>query len=238
MNSLMKNEISQWRDNPKDDFLGGLVSAFSVIPEVVGFTIIAGVNPMLGLYTSVAFLILSAFLGGRPAMVSAGAGSMALVVVALIAEYGTEYLFAAVFLAGIFQLIMGLCKVGRLIKYIPQCVMTGFVDSLAIIIFMSQIKNALGGGLTMYALVAAGIVIVYFFPRITKAVPSTLIAIIVVTAASVFLGLTTTSIGDMGNMTAALPDVHLPTLLLSWKRGKSSCRIPFPWLLLASSKPC
>lgn len=83
MNSLMKNEISQWRDNPKDDFLGGLVSAFSVIPEVVGFTIIAGVNPMLGLYTSVAFLILSAFLGGRPAMVSAGAGSMALVVVPL-----------------------------------------------------------------------------------------------------------------------------------------------------------
>lgn len=220
MNSLMKNEISQWRDNPKDDFLGGLVSAFSVIPEVVGFTIIAGVNPMLGLYTSVAFLILSAFLGGRPAMVSAGAGSMALVVVALIAEYGTEYLFAAVFLAGIFQLIMGLCKVGRLIKYIPQCVMTGFVDSLAIIIFMSQIKNALGGGLTMYALVAAGIVIVYLFPRITKAVPSTLIAIIVVTAASVFLGLTTTSIGDMGNMTAALPDVHLPTLLLSLETWK------------------
>ena len=167
----MKNEISQWRDNPKDDFLGGLVSAFSVIPEVVGFTIIAGVNPMLGLYTSVAFLILSAFLGGRPAMVSAGAGSMALVVVALIAEYGTEYLFAAVFLAGIFQLIMGLCKVGRLIKY-------------------------------------------------TKAVPSTLIAIIVVTAASVFLGLTTTSIGDMGNMTAALPDVHLPTLLLSLETWK------------------
>lgn len=200
MNSLMKNEISQWRDNPKDDFLGGLVSAFSVIPEVVGFTIIAGVNPMLGLYTSVAFLILSAFLGGRPAMVSAGAGSMALVVVALIAEYGTEYLFAAVFLAGIFQLIMGLCKVGRLIKYIPQCVMTGFVDSLAIIIFMSQIKNALGGGLTMYALVAAGIVIVYLFPRITKAVPSTLIAIIVVTA--------------------ALPDVHLPTLLLSLETWK------------------
>ena len=220
MNSLMKNEISQWRDNPKDDFLGGLVSAFSVIPEVVGFTIIAGVNPMLGLYTSVAFLILSAFLGGRPAMVSAGAGSMALVVVALIAEYRTEYLFAAVFLAGIFQLIMGLCKVGRLIKYIPQCVMTGFVDSLAIIIFMSQIKNALGGGLTMYALVAAGIVIVYLFPRITKAVPSTLIAIIVVTAASVFLGLTTTSIGDMGNMTAALPDVHLPTLLLSLETWK------------------
>ena len=155
MNSLMKNEISQWRDNPKDDFLGGLVSAFSVIPEVVGFTIIAGVNPMLGLYTSVAFLILSAFLGGRPAMVSAGAGSM-----------------------------------------------------------------ALGGGLTMYALVAAGIVIVYLFPRITKAVPSTLIAIIVVTAASVFLGLTTTSIGDMGNMTAALPDVHLPTLLLSLETWK------------------
>ena len=153
-------------------------------------------------------------------MVSAGAGSMALVVVALIAEYGTEYLFAAVFLAGIFQLIMGLCKVGRLIKYIPQCVMTGFVDSLAIIIFMSQIKNALGGGLTMYALVAAGIVIVYLFPRITKAVPSTLIAIIVVTAASVFLGLTTTSIGDMGNMTAALPDVHLPTLLLSLETWK------------------
>lgn len=145
---------------------------------------------------------------------------MALVVVALIAEYGTEYLFAAVFLAGIFQLIMGLCKVGRLIKYIPQCVMTGFVDSLAIIIFMSQIKNALGGGLTMYALVAAGIVIVYLFPRITKAVPSTLIAIIVVTAASVFLGLTTTSIGDMGNMTAALPDVHLPTLLLSLETWK------------------
>ena len=137
MNKTYKQE---WFGNVKGDILGGIVTTFSVIPEVIGFTLVAGVNPILGLYTSMAFLILSSFLGGRPALVSAGAGSMAMVVVSLISGYGTDYLFVAVFLAGIIQIILGFLKVGNLLKYVPDSVMSGFVDALAIMIFTAQRK--------------------------------------------------------------------------------------------------
>ena len=223
MHSFVHREIREWSSNVKGDILGGCVSAFSVIPEVIGFTIVAGVDPILGLYTSIAFLILMSFFGGRPAMVSAGAGSMAVVVVALIKNYGVQYLFAAVLLAGIFQFILGLCRVGNLLKFVPNTVVVGFCDALAIIIFKSQVSSCfsnlggtVAGAIKMFAFIAIGLLVIYLFPHITKAVPSTLVSIIVVTVISLVVGLLTggnsdvTMISDLGNLNAAWPVLQLP----------------------------
>ena len=217
---MKKTYRQEWFGNIKGDILGGLVTTFSVIPEVIGFTLLAGVNPILGLYTSMAFLILSSFLGGRPALVSAGAGSVAMVVVSLISRYGTDYLFVAVFLAGIIQIILGFLKIGNLLKYVPPSVMSGFVDALAIMIFTAQIKNCSGGDLQMFLFIGLSIIIVYVFPFITRKVPSTLIAIILVTIISYLLGNKTITIGELGNIKAAFPTIHSLTLLLdinAWK---------------------
>ena len=204
MRAFVQRELREWKSNIKGDVLGGCVSAFSVIPEVIGFTIVAGVDPILGLYTSIAFLILVSVFGGRPAMVSAGAGSMAVVVVALIKNYGVQYLFAAVLLAGLIQFILGLCRVGNLLKYVPNTVVVGFCDALAIIIFKSQISSCfdnLGGttlgAVKMFTFIAIGLLVIYLFPRITKVVPSTLVSIVVVTVVSLVLGLLTGGNSDV-----------------------------------------
>ena len=223
MRALIQREISEWKSNMKGDILGGCVSAFSVIPEVIGFTIVAGVDPVLGLYTSIAFLILMSVFGGRPAMVSAGAGSMAVVVVALVKNYGVQYLFAAVLLTGVIQFILGLCRVGNLLKYIPNTVVVGFCDALAIIIFKSQVSSCLDnlggttlGAVKMFGFIVVGLLVIYLFPRITKAVPSTLVSIIVVTVVSLIVGLLTggnsdvTMISDLGDLSAAWPVLKLP----------------------------
>mgnify|MGYP002572454884 CR=1 FL=1 len=228
MQAFLQKELREWSGNVKGDILGGCVSAFSVIPEVIGFTIVAGVDPILGLYTSVVFLILMSFLGGRPAMVSAGAGSMAVVVVALIRDYGLPYLFAAVFLAGVFQFILGLCRVGNLLKFVPNSVVVGFCDALAIIIFKSQIKSCFqnmgstpASVMKMLAFIAVGLLVIYLFPRITKAVPSTLVSIVVVALVGVVVGLLSggnsdvTMISDLGNLEAAWPTLQLPQAAFS-----------------------
>lgn len=223
MRTFFQREFREWNGNIKGDILGGCVSAFSVIPEVIGFTIVAGVDPILGLYTSIAFLILVSIFGGRPAMVSAGAGSMAVVVVALIKNYGVQYLFAAVLLAGVIQFIFGLCRVGNLLRFVPNTVVVGFCDALAIIIFKSQVSSCFanlhgsaGGTIKMFAFIAIGLLVIYLFPRITKAIPSTLVSIIVVTVVSLIVGLVTggnndvTMISDLGNLKAAWPAIQLP----------------------------
>ena len=228
MRTYLQRELREWNGNVKGDILGGCVSAFSVIPEVIGFTIVAGVDPILGLYTSVVFLILMSFLGGRPAMVSAGAGSMAVVVVALIRDYGLPYLFAAVILAGVFQFILGLCRVGNLLKFVPNSVVVGFCDALAIIIFKSQVKSCFqnmgstpAGIIKMFVFIAIGLLVIYLFPRITKAVPSTLVSIIVVALVGVLAGLLTggnsdvAMISDLGNLKATWPAVRLPQVAFS-----------------------
>ena len=228
MREFVQRELREWKGNVKGDVLGGCVSAFSVIPEVIGFTIVAGVDPLLGLYTSIAFLILMSFFGGRPAMVSAGAGSMAVVVVALIKNYGVQYLFAAVLLAGVIQFILGLCRVGNLLKYVPNTVVVGFCDALAIIIFKSQISsclNNLGGtvlsAVKMFGFIAIGLLVIYLFPCVTKAVPSTLVSIIVVTVFSLIVGLLTggnsdvTMISDLGDLRAVWPALKLPKVPLN-----------------------
>lgn len=225
MRAFVQRELREWKGNVKGDILGGCVSAFSVIPEVIGFTIVAGVDPILGLYTSIAFLILMSFFGGRPAMVSAGAGSMAVVVVALIKNYGVQYLFSAVLLAGVIQFVLGLCRVGNLLKYVPNTVVVGFCDALAIIIFKSQVSSCFShlggttlGAVKMFAFIAIGLLVIYLFPRVTKAVPSTLVSIIVVTVISLVVGLLTggnsdvTMISDLGNLQAAWPTVRVPEI--------------------------
>lgn len=211
----LAKEKKEWLGNLRGDVLAGLVSSFAVIPEVVGFCIVAGISPMMGLYASFWLTVLMAFLGGRPAMISAAAGSMALVIVSLVRDYGPEYLMAATILCGVIMFVLGALGIGNLIKLIPNTVQIGFVDALAILIFSSQLGNFEGEGWQMFALVALGIAIIYFFPYVTTAVPSTLVAVVVVTAIAITMHVDVRTIGDMGTITAALPPFHIPEVPLN-----------------------
>lgn len=211
----LAKEKKEWLGNLRGDVLTGLVSSFAVIPEVVGFCIVAGISPMMGLYASFWLTVLMAFLGGRPAMISAAAGSMALVIVSLVRDYGPEYLMAATILCGVIMFVLGALGIGNLIKLIPNTVQIGFVDALAILIFSSQLGNFEGEGWQMFALVALGIAIIYFFPYVTTAVPSTLVAVVVVTAIAITMHVDVRTIGDMGTITATLPPFHIPEVPLN-----------------------
>ena len=211
----LAKEKKEWFSGLSGDVLAGLVSSFAVIPEVVGFCIVAGISPMMGLYASFWLTVLMSFLGGRPAMISAAAGSMALVIVSLVRDYGPEYLMAATILCGVIMFVLGVLGIGNLIKLIPNTVQIGFVDALAILIFSSQLGNFEGEGWQMFALVALGIAIIYFFPYVTTAVPSTLVAVVVVTAIAIIGRVDVRTIGDMGNITATLPPFHIPEVPLN-----------------------
>lgn len=211
----LAKEKKEWFSGLSGDVLAGLVSSFAVIPEVVGFCIVAGISPMMGLYASFWLTVLMAFLGGRPAMISAAAGSMALVIVSLVRDYGPEYLMAATILCGVIMFVLGALGIGNLIKLIPNTVQIGFVDALAILIFSSQLGNFEGEGWQMFALVALGIAIIYFFPYVTTAVPSTLVAVVVVTAIAITMHVDVRTIGDMGTITATLPPFHIPEVPLN-----------------------
>ena len=211
----LAKEKKEWFSGLSGDVLAGLVSSFAVIPEVVGFCIVAGISPMMGLYASFWLTVLMAFLGGRSAMISAAAGSMALVIVSLVRDYGPEYLMAATILCGVIMFVLGALGIGNLIKLIPNTVQIGFVDALAILIFSSQLGNFEGEGWQMFALVALGIAIIYFFPYVTTAVPSTLVAVVVVTAIAITMHVDVRTIGDMGTITATLPPFHIPEVPLN-----------------------
>lgn len=211
----LAKEKKEWFSGLSGDVLAGLVSSFAVIPEVVGFCIVAGISPMMGLYASFWLTVLLAFLGGRPAMISAAAGSMALVIVSLVRDYGPEYLMAATILCGVIMFVLGVLGIGNLIKLIPNTVQIGFVDALAILIFSSQLGNFEGEGWQMFALVALGIAIIYFFPYVTTAVPSTLVAVVVVTTIAITMHVDVRTIGDMGTITATLPPFHIPEVPLN-----------------------
>ena len=211
----LQQEKKEWFGNIRGDILAGLVSSFAVIPEVVGFCIVAGISPMMGLYASFWLTVLLAFLGGRPAMISAAAGSMALVIVSLVRDHGPEYLMLATILCGIIMLIFGILGIGNLLKLIPDTVRIGFVDALAILIFSSQLGNFEGESWPMVALVLLGIVIIYLFPYLTTTIPSTLIAVIVVTAIAILGHVDVRTIGDMGTITATLPPFHIPDVPLT-----------------------
>lgn len=199
------------------DVLAGITVALALIPEAIAFSIIAGVDPMVGLYASFCIAVIISIVGGRPGMISAATGAMAVLMVTLVAEHGVEYLFAATILTGIIQIVFGILKIGRFISFVPHSVVIGFVNALAIVIFLTQLTQFQGASWVMYALVAATLVIIYVLPRFTKAVPSALVAIIVITALTILLGIHVKTVGDMGAITRALPVFHLPDIVWSFE---------------------
>jgi len=206
------------RSNPRADLLSGLVVALALIPEAISFSIIAGVDPKVGLYASFSIAIVIAMTGGRRGMISAATGAMALVVVPLVADYGVGYLFAATVLAGVLQIGLGVLGVGSLMRFIPRTVMTGFVNALAILIFLAQVPHILLTGeadaasmLPMnLAFIAGGLVIIYGLPRITKAVPAPLVAIVALSGLAIGAGIDLPTVGDMGALPDTLPGLALP----------------------------
>ncbi|WP_210211211.1 SulP family inorganic anion transporter, partial [Brucella anthropi] len=170
------------------DALAGLVVALALIPEAIAFSIIAGVDPKVGLYASFSIAVLIAFVGGRPGMISAATAATAVLMITLAKKHGVEYLLAATILAGIIQVMAGIFKLGYLMRFVSRSVMTGFVNALAILIFLAQLPELTNVPTLTYVLVAAGLGIIYLFPYVTKAVPSPLVCIIVLTALSVWWG--------------------------------------------------
>ncbi|UJL47330.1 SulP family inorganic anion transporter [Virgibacillus sp. NKC19-16] len=217
----------EWFGNVKGDILAGIVVALALIPEAIAFSIIAGVDPMVGLYASFSMAVVIAFAGGRPGMISAATGAMALLMVNLVADHGLEYLFAATILTGIIQILFGIFKLARAMKFVPRSVMVGFVNALAIMILLSQFQHFAGETWVMYALVGLTLAIIYLLPRITKAVPSTLVAIIVVTAIVIFGDIGVRTVGDMGALTQQLPVFLIPSVPLTFE----TLMIIFPYSL-------
>jgi SulP family sulfate permease len=176
-----------WFSNVRGDLLAGIVVALALIPEAIAFSIIAGVDPKVGLYASFCIAVVIAFVGGRPGMISAATGAMALLMVTLVKEHGLQYLLVATLLTGGFQIIAGVLRIGTVMRFVSRSVMTGFVNALAILIFMAQMPEFKGAGWLVYAMVAAGLAIIYLLPRVTKAVPSPLVAIVVLTVVAILL---------------------------------------------------
>jgi sulfate permease, SulP family len=198
-----------WFGNIPKDLLAGLVVALALIPEAIAFSIIAGLDPKIGLYASFCMAVVIAFTGGRPGMISAATGAMALLMVNLVKEHGLQYLLAATLLTGILQIVAGLFKLGDLMRFVSRSVVTGFVNALAILIFLAQLPEFKGQGWPMYAMVASGLAIIYLLPRLTKAVPSPLVCIVALTGFAMLTKMDVRTVGNLG----ALPD-SLPTFLL------------------------
>jgi SulP family sulfate permease len=211
----------------KTEVLGGLVVALALIPEAIAFSIIAGVDPRLGLFASFTMAVTIAFVGGRPAMISAATGAVALVIAPLVKSHGVDYLIAAVILAGLFQIVLGLSGVARLMRFVPRSVMVGFVNALAILIFMSQVPDLLGVPWLVYPLVALGLVIVFGLPRLTRVVPAPLVAIVVLTIIAVMASVDVPTVGDKGELPESLPSLFIPNVPFSFE----TLQIIFPFAL-------
>jgi SulP family sulfate permease len=218
--SLSPSYKQQWFGNPGRDLVAGTVVALALIPEAIAFSIIAGVDPKVGLYASFCIAVVIAFVGGRPGMISAATGAMALLMVTLVKQHGIEYLFAATLLTGVVQIAAGWLKLGNLMRFVARSVVIGFVNALAIVIFLSQLQEFHGQGVLMYACVAGGLAIIYGLPLLTKAVPSPLICILVLTGLSMWFGWGDNdllrTVGDMGTLPSAFPVFALPDIPLNW----------------------
>ncbi|WP_338610264.1 SulP family inorganic anion transporter [Pelagibacterium nitratireducens] len=206
---------AQWFGNVRGDLLAGLVVALALIPEAIAFSIIAGVDPKVGLYASFSIAVITAIAGGRPGMISAATAATAVLMVTLVRDHGLQYLLAATVLAGLLQIGMGMLKLGALMRFVSRSVMTGFVNALAILIFLAQIPELTGVPLLTYVLVAAGLGIIYLFPMLTKAIPSPLVCIVVLTVLSIFLGFDVRTVGDMGELPSTLPVFLIPDIPLN-----------------------
>ena len=207
----------QWFGNIRADVLAGLVVALALIPEAIAFSIIAGVDPKVGLYASFSIAVLIAFVGGRPGMISAATAATAVLMVTLVKDHGLQYLLAATVLTGVIQIAMGLLKLGFVMRYVSKSVMTGFVNALAILIFMAQLPELdprAVNGLT-YVLVAASLGVIYLFPYVTKAIPSPLVTILILTALTMYFGWDVRTVGDMGELPDTLPAFLIPDIPLT-----------------------
>jgi len=200
-----KNLSKEWFSNIRGDLLAGTVVALALIPEAIAFSIIAGVDPKVGLYASFCIAVVTAFFGGRPGMISAATGAMALLMVTLVKEHGLHYLLVATLLTGVIQIIAGFARVGNVMRFVSKSVMTGFVNALAILIFMAQLPEFAGAGIKVYAMVAGALAIIYVLPRFTKAIPSPLVAIMVMTIIAVGFDLEVRRVGDLGSLPDSLP---------------------------------
>ena len=200
----------KWFFNTRQDLLAGAVVGLALIPEAIAFSIIAGVDPKVGLYTSFIIAVLTAFLGGRPGSISAATGAMALLMIDLVKEHGLQYLLAATVLTGIIQVIFGVLKLGRQMKYVPRAVMIGYINALAVLIFLAQLPQLTNVPVTVYVLTLLSLAIIYILPRFTKAVPSPLVALAVMTIAAIALKLEVPTVGDMGELPTTLPLFALP----------------------------
>lgn len=223
----MKSFHQDWLANVRNDLLAGLVVALALIPEAIAFSIIAGVDPKVGLYASFCIAVVIAFTGGRPGMISAATGAMALVMVTLVKEHGLEYLLAATLLTGVLQIVAGWIRLGRLMRFVSRSVVTGFVNALAILIFMAQLPELTNVTWHVYAMTAAGLGIIYLFPYVTKAIPSPLVTIVVLTAVAIVLDLDIRTVGDMGELPDSLPVFLLPDVPLDLE----TLAIIFPYAL-------
>ncbi|OTJ51360.1 sodium-independent anion transporter [Pseudomonas aeruginosa] len=209
-----------WLSNIRGDILAGLVVALALIPEAIAFSIIAGVDPKVGLYASFCIAVVIAFVGGRPGMISAATGAMALLMVTLVKNHGLEYLLAATLLCGVLQIAAGYLKLGSLMRFVSRSVVTGFVNALAILIFMAQLPELTNVTWHVYAMTAAGLGIIYLFPyvpKIGKLIPSPLVCIIVLTAVAMSVGLDIRTVGDMGELPDTLPIFLWPDVPLTFE---------------------
>jgi sulfate permease, SulP family len=223
----------EWLGNIRGDVLAGIVVALALIPEAIAFSIIAGVDPKVGLYASFCIAVITAFVGGRPGMISAATGAMALLMITLVKEHGLQYLFAATILTGVLQVLFGYLKLARYMKFIPRAVMVGFVNALAILIFMAQLPQFLGANWMMYAFVAAGLAIIYLLPRLTTAVPSPLIAIIGLTLLAVTMGgAGLRTVGDMGALPTTLPFFAIPMVPFTFETLQIILPVAFTLMLV------
>jgi sulfate permease, SulP family len=218
-----------WFSNLRGDVLSALVVALALIPEAIAFSIIAGVDPKVGLYASFCIAVITAFAGGRPAMISAATGAMALVMVTLVREHGLQYLLAATLLTGVLQIVFGLFKLGDLMRFVSRSVVTGFVNALAMLIFIAQLPELSGqhGTALVYGMTALGLAIIYLFPYITKSVPSPLVCILVLTALALYFGLDLRTVADMGELPDSLPIFLWPEVPLTF----NTLFIIFPYAL-------
>jgi len=205
----------EWFSNLRGDILSGMVVALALIPEAIGFSVIAGVDPKIGLYASVVIACVIAFTGGRPAMISAATAATAVLMSGLVRDHGIQYLFAATILMGVFQILAAVLRLGRLMRFVSQSVMTGFVNALAVLIFMAQLPELVNVPKATYGLIALGLAIIYLLPRVTRAVPSPLVAIVVVTAVAAIFKIDVRTVAHLGELPTALPSFGIPDVPLT-----------------------
>lgn len=212
---MFQQIYQEWFSNIRADVLAGLVVGLALIPEAIAFSIIAGVDPQVGLYASFSMAVVIAFMGGRPAMISAATGAMALVMVSLVKEHGLNYLFAATILTGIIQIIAGQLKLAKLMRFVSKSVVIGFVNALAILIFMAQLPELIHVSGQVYLFVALGLAIIYLFPyipRIGKLIPSPMVCIITITFLALIFSANVRTVGDMGHLPNTLPHFFVPDI--------------------------